>query len=158
MSKKNTKGPKRKAIFTLDALHDLQDEKGQLTLELMCEKFDEYSRRYLISKLAKMRTEGRVSYGDNFSNIKLLKPRSEKSSEKLKRNELGKLKTWFYVQELYELTEDLESGELKARERIKAHELRAKVLKNLTSDVAVDYAKQFEEKTGKILPWQEILD
>ncbi|NQF93088.1 hypothetical protein HO740_09225, partial [Streptococcus suis] len=52
----------------------------------------------------------------------------------------------------------LNSGELKARERIKAHELRSKVLKNLTSDVAVEYAKQFEEKAGMKLPWQEIYD
>ncbi|HFI0454324.1 TPA: hypothetical protein ACGOZD_000230 [Streptococcus suis] len=141
--------------FTIDALHDLQDKHGQLTIEILCEEYDFWSRRRVAQKLAMKRQAGILSYDKGFANIKLLKPRSSKSADTLKRNELGRLKTWFYVQELYELTEDLNSGELKAHERIKAHELRSKVLKNLTSDVAVEYAKQFEEKAGIKLPWQE---
>lgn len=148
----------KKKHFTLDALHDIQDKYGKITLDILCEEFDHYPRRYLVSKLAYKKKEGQLTYGDKFSNIELLKDRSSQSKEQLKRNELGRLKTWFYVQELYELTEDLASGELKARERIKAHEQRYKVLRNLNNDVAVSYAKQFEEKMGMLLPWQEILD
>ncbi|MEG3275886.1 hypothetical protein [Streptococcus suis] len=144
--------------FSLDTLHDLLDKHGKLTIEILCEEFDFFTRRRITQKLNNKKRAGELTYGDNFSNIKLLKPRSSKSADTLKCNELGRLKTWFYVQELYELTEDLNSGELKARERIKAHELRSKVLKNLTSDVAVEYAKQFEEKAGMKLPWQEIYD
>ncbi|CVU77255.1 hypothetical protein [Streptococcus pneumoniae] len=144
--------------FTIDNLHDIQDKYGKITLEILCKEFEHYSRRYLTLKLAEKRKRKVLDYGKDFSNIKLLKLRSGRSAEQLKRNELGRLKTWFYVQELYGLTEDLASGELKARERIKARELRTKVLKNLTSDAAVDYAKQFEEKMGEVLPWQDILD
>lgn len=157
MPKKKQQIPEHQR-FSLDNLHDLKDKYGELTLELICEHFEWYSRRYLTSKLAQKKAEHQLTYGENFSDIRLLKPRSSRSAETIKRNELGRLKTWFYVQELYELTEDLESGELKARERVKVHELRGKVLKNLTSDVAVAYAKQFEEKMGVKLPWQDILD
>lgn len=157
MSKEKQTVPEEKR-FSLDNLHNIKDLHGELTLPLLCEHFEWYSRRYLITKLNEKKRSGQLTYGENFSNIKLLKPRSSKSADTLKRNELGRLKTWFYVQELYELTEDLNSGELKARERIKAHELRSKVLKNLTSDVAVEYAKQFEEKAGIKLPWQDIYD
>lgn len=157
MPKKKQQIPENQR-FSLDNLHDLKDKHGELTFDLICQKFEWYSRKYLSIKMAEKRRAGTLTYGKNYSDIRLLKPRSSQAVDTIKRNELGRLKTWFYVQELYELTEDLESGELKARERVKVHELRGKVLKNLTSSVAVDYARQFEEKMGIKLPWQDILD
>ncbi|HEL2080443.1 TPA: hypothetical protein TY904_001819 [Streptococcus suis] len=50
MSKQKQTVPEEKR-FSLDNLHNLKDLHGELTLPLLCEHFEWYSRRYLITKL-----------------------------------------------------------------------------------------------------------
>ncbi|NQM51641.1 hypothetical protein HO406_07935 [Streptococcus suis] len=60
--------------FSLDTLHDLLDKHGKLTIEILCEEFDFFTRRRITQKLNNKKRAGELTYGDNFSNIKLLKP------------------------------------------------------------------------------------
>ncbi|GGE34586.1 hypothetical protein [Streptococcus himalayensis] len=145
----------RERIFTIDRLYEIQDIHGELTLSAIMEEFDFLSRRDITQKLNQKRRAGQIYYGKNYTNIKILAPRTIKNDVVIKDNELGRLQSWFLVRDLYGLEDDLQSGQLKASDKVKARQLRYKILNSLQKS-AIDFAKLYEEQIGFTLPWQEV--
>ncbi|MEW4354439.1 hypothetical protein AB1I63_06020 [Streptococcus pneumoniae] len=146
---------RRERIFTIDRLYEIQDIHGELTLSAIMEELDFLSRRDITQKMNQMRRKGSIHYDKGYENIKILVPRTMKNDVIIKENELGRLQSWFLVRDLYGLEEDLQSGQLKASDRVKARQLRYKILNSLQKS-AIDFAKIYEEQAGFTLPWQEV--
>lgn len=145
----------RERVFTIDRLYEIQDIHGELTLSAIMEELDFLSRRDITQRLNKKKRDGSIHYDKGYTNIKILAPRTMKNDVIIKDNELGRLQSWFLVQDLYGLEEDLQSGQLKASDRVKARQLRYKILNSLQKS-AVDFAKLYEEQGDFTLPWQEV--
>ncbi|MER0123210.1 hypothetical protein ABPH35_10415 [Streptococcus sp. ZJ93] len=146
---------RRERIFTIERLYEIEDKHGELTLSAIMEELDFLSRRDITQKLNQKKRAGQIRYDKNYTNIRILAPRTMKNDVVIKENELGRLQSWFLVRDLYGLEDDLQSGQLKASDRVKARQLRYKILNSLQKS-AVDFAKLYEEQAGFTLPWQEV--
>lgn len=128
-----------------------------LTMDILLEEFPMLTRKDIAGRLAKQRKNKEVAYKDFNKGIELLKARSLKAMAQIQKNELGRLKTWLYIKTAYGLIEDIDSGELKTKEKAMARKEIARIARDLNNPIATTYAKEIEEATGIHFPWQDNL-